>query len=199
MGKIKLNILGISTPNSNNSFALILKEEDGNRRLPILIGATEAQSIAIEMEKLTTPRPMTHDLFKSLINAMDVTLTEVNIVDLQESTYYALLSFDDGEIEIDSRPSDAIAIAIRCNAPIYVEEDILDEVGIIDEEEEETNSEVKDSNYSNVRPKSEKPFSSSQFEGLDKLKNKLDKAILNEDYELAASIRDEIRKSTGNS
>ncbi len=199
MGKIKLNILGISTPNSNNSFALILKEEDGNRRLPILIGATEAQSIAIEMEKLTTPRPMTHDLFKSLINAMDVTLTEVNIVDLQESTYYALLSFDDGEIEIDSRPSDAIAIAIRCNAPIYVEEDILDEVGIIDEEEEETNSEIKDSNYSNVRPKSEKPFSSSQFEGLDKLKNKLDKAILNEDYELAASIRDEIRKSTGNS
>lgn len=198
MGKIKLNILGISTPNSNNSFALILKEEDGNRRLPILIGASEAQSIAIEMEKLTTPRPMTHDLFKTLISAMDVTLTEVNIVDLQESTYYALLSFDDGEIEIDARPSDAIAIAIRCNAPIYVEEDILDEVGIIDEEEE-LNSEIKESGPPSITSKSEKPFSSSQFEGLDKLKNKLDKAILNEDYELAASIRDEIRKSTGNS
>lgn len=198
MGKIKLNILGISTPNSNNSFALILKEEDGNRRLPILIGATEAQSIAIEMEKLTTPRPMTHDLFKSLIIAMDVTLTEVNIVDLQESTYYALLSFDDGEIEIDSRPSDAIAIAIRCNAPIYVEEDILDEVGIIDEEEE-IPSDNKDSNYSTIKNKSDKSFTNNQFEGLDKLKNKLDKAILNEDYELAASIRDEIRKATGNS
>ena len=131
MEKKQLVIMGISpSPTANNAYALILKESDGKRRLPIIIGAFEAQAIAIELEGVIPPRPMTHDLLKSLLEAFDITLTEVFINELRDGTFYAKLIFEEVNLEIDVRPSDAIALAVRCSAPIYVSADILDETGL---------------------------------------------------------------------
>lgn len=190
MEKVELFVLGLSTtPTMNNSYTLILKEVEGERRLPIIIGGFEAQAIALEIEEVTPPRPMTHDLFKSIIESMQLSLTEVNINDMKEGTFYASLYFEDKDIEIDARPSDAIAIAIRLQVPIYINSDILDEIGInVDEN-------PKSENRDAVNPPKRKEGLSS----LDKLKVKLDEAINNENYELAAQLRDEMQKLVGNS
>jgi bifunctional DNase/RNase len=190
MDKVELFVLGLSTtPTMNNSYTLILKEVDGERRLPIIIGGFEAQAIALEIEEVTPPRPMTHDLFKAIIDNLDLSLTEVNISELKEGTFYANLYFEDKDIEIDARPSDAIAIAIRLQVPIFINSDILDEVGVNVEE--------------NVKSEPTKPTSSSKKKegqsALDKLNTKLNEAIKNEDYELAAQLRDEMQKIIGNS
>lgn len=114
MSKIQVDIIGISTsPSSNGAYALILQETHGNRRLPIVIGAFEAQAIALEMENIHPPRPMTHDLMKSTIEALGASLVEVTINDLNDGTFYAQLILDSTGVEIDSRPSDAIALAVR--------------------------------------------------------------------------------------
>lgn len=192
MEKVELFVLGLTSgPATNNAFALILKEVEGDRRLPIIIGAYEAQAIVIELDGITPPRPMTHDLFKNLIDVMDLSLTEVNITELQEGTFYANLYFENGDIEIDARPSDAIAIAIRMQVPIYVSSDILDEVGVSGAEED---AQIKTSAQQN--PKAKK---SELLTNIDKIKVKLDNAINNEDYELAAQLRDEMNKFLGNS
>jgi bifunctional DNase/RNase len=132
--KIQLEILGLSSSQSQSgSFALVLGEKDGNRRLPIIIGMFEAQSIAIQIEKINPNRPLTHDLFKSFAEQLNVTVQEVMISDLKEGVFYSKIVCNDGDkqFDLDARPSDAIAIGLRFNVPIYTVETVLSEAGII--------------------------------------------------------------------
>jgi bifunctional DNase/RNase len=194
--KIKLEILGLSPSQSQaGSFALIRGEELGNRRLPISIGVFEAQSIAVQIENIVPNRPMTHDLFKSFAEGMNYTLVEVIISDLKEGVFYAKIVCSDGlkEVIIDARPSDAIAIGLRFEIPIYTYETILSEAGIIsssltdEESEEEDEESVRELNQ-------EKVTVSNQISDLsyEELQRNLEEALSREDYEKAAQIRDEI-------
>lgn len=192
MEKIQLSVLGLSaSPASNNAYALILKEIDGNRRLPIIIGAFEAQAIALEMEGVMPPRPMTHDLLKSMIDSFGYSLNEVYINELKEGTFFAKLVFDNLGIEIDARPSDAIALAVRCNAPIFVSSNVLDETGIISQNEEGDFAEEEEIPLSGSVPA---PKPAEPKSKLEQLQQQLDKAVEMEDYEKAAKIRDEIKR-----
>lgn len=199
MKKIQLEILGLSSSQSQTgSFALVLGERDGNRRLPIIIGMFEAQSIAIQIEKINPNRPLTHDLFKSFAEQLNVNITEVLISDLKEGVFYSKIMCTDGEkdFELDSRPSDAIAIGLRFNVPIYTVESVLSEAGIIlsdlEDEEEETSDEmtVKASSSSTGSTSKESLSQTS----VDELNKQLNDALEKEDYERAAKIRDEINK-----
>ncbi|WMN12976.1 DUF151 domain-containing protein [Marivirga salinae] len=205
MDKIKLEILGLSSSQSQSgSFALVLGETPGSRRLPIIIGMFEAQAIAIEIEKIVPNRPMTHDLFKSFAHSFNYTVKEIVISDLKEGVFFAKIVCDNGmeTVEIDSRPSDAIAIGIRFDAPIYTYEKIMSEAGIVlsDEKEDEDISELKKPVEKSSSPgSSSTPTSKSDFDKLknmpmDKLNELLDKMIQSEDYEKAAKIRDEINR-----
>lgn len=196
MEKVQLVVLGLSaSPASNNAYALILKEVDGDRRLPIIIGAFEAQAIALEMEGVLPPRPMTHDLIKTLIEHVGSPLTEIFINDLVDGTFYAKLLFEEIGLELDARPSDAVAIAVRTNAPIYVSNRILDETGLIPQEGEEDMDEPVDDEEE--IPYMKKPGQSGAPQPKNKveqLQSELDNAINNEDYEKAAALRDEIKR-----
>lgn len=184
MEKIQLTVLGLSaSPAGNNAYALILKEIDGKRRMPIVIGTFEAQSIALEMEGYVPPRPMTHDLLKNCIETAGLKLEEVIINELRDGTFYSKLIVSG--MEIDSRPSDAIAMAVRFDVPIYVDSDIIDEAG------SETPTE---DNYSDDFNSPSNKKKSTPVSLIDNLQLKLDKAIGDEDYELAANLRDEIKK-----
>ena len=194
MDKIELEILGLSSSQSQSgSFALVLGETAGNRRLPIIIGMFEAQAIAIEIEKIVPNRPMTHDLFKSFAHNFNFTLEEIIISDLKEGVFFAKIICNDGAktTEIDARPSDAIAIGLRFSVPIYTYESVLSEAGIVlTDEESESDPEIKKKGKGtkkDTKPLDEKlkdlPF--------DRLKTSLDDALKNEDYEKAAIIRDE--------
>lgn len=192
MKKIRLEILGLSSSQSQaGSFALVLGEADGNRRLPIIIGMFEAQAIAIEIEKIIPNRPMTHDLFKSFANKFHFTIKEIIISDLKEGVFFAKIICTDGMklIEIDARPSDAIAIGLRFDCPIYTYENILAEAGIVlsDEPEEEAPKSRTRSKREN-KPEDIKKYST------DKLNELLKEAIEKEDYERAAKIRDELSR-----
>jgi hypothetical protein len=187
--KVQVDILGLSTsPSSAGAYALILKESNGKRKLPIIIGAFEAQSIALELEGMRPPRPLTHDLLKNIIDTFAVSLNEVCISELRDGTFYAKLSVEgvSETQEIDSRPSDAIALAVRFGAPIYVEEQVLQEAGIVSEDEEE---ETEDS-----AKKPEEPPVKQFTTKLEQLQSALKDAIEKEDYEKAAKLRDDIRK-----
>ncbi len=195
--KIKLEILGLSPSQSQTgSFALVLGEELGNRRLPIIIGVFEAQAIAVQIENIIPNRPMTHDLFKSFADGLNYTLKEIIISDLSEGIFYAKIICGDDlrEVEIDSRPSDAIAIGLRFGVPIYTFESILSEAGIVASalnEEEETDEDdmvretlrTKGSFNEQIRDMSN-----------DVLQKMLDEALAKEEYEKAAKIRDELEK-----
>lgn len=191
MDKIQVDILGLSTsPSSAGAYALILKETNGKRKLPIIIGAFEAQSIALELEGMKPPRPLTHDLMKSIIDTFAVSLNEVCISELRDGTFYAKLSVEglSETQEIDSRPSDAIALAVRYGAPIFVEEGVLSEAGIVSDE---TEAEDDDDDL----PKTKEDLPTKQFTTkLEQLQSGLKDAIDKEDYEKAAKIRDEIKK-----
>ncbi|WP_162052346.1 bifunctional nuclease family protein [Pontibacter pamirensis] len=200
MEKIQLEILGLSSSQSQTgSFALVLGEKEGNRRLPIIIGMFEAQSIAIQIEKINPNRPLTHDLFKTFAEQMDVTITEILISDLKEGVFYSKIMCTDGtkEFELDSRPSDAIAIGLRFGVPIYTVESVLSEAGIILsdlEEDEDENDEmtVKSTASSTSSSSSSKePLNQTSVDELNKL---LNEALEKEDYERAAKIRDELNK-----
>jgi len=197
--KIKLEILGLSSSQSQSgSFALVLGEKPGKRRLPIIIGMFEAQAIAIEIEKIIPNRPMTHDLFKSFAGSFNFVIKEIVISDLKEGVFFAKIICENEEksIEIDSRPSDAIAIGLRFNAPIYTYETILGEAGIEMSEEEEEEPDIQ-KELEQIQPKKEKQSQSMEKlkdASMDKLKEMLDKAIEQEDYEKAAKIRDELNK-----
>lgn len=187
--KIKLEILGLSSSQSQSgSFALVLGEADGNRRLPIIIGMFEAQAIAIEIEKIVPNRPMTHDLFKAFAGNFNIEVKEVYISDLKEGVFFArIICEHEGKIfEIDSRPSDAIAIGLRFNVDFYTNESILTEAGIVltDEYEEE----MTKAEPSAKEEKSINDLSSSELEKL------LTEALDKEDYEQAARIRDVLNK-----
>jgi hypothetical protein len=195
--KIKLEILGLSPSQSQSgSFALVLGEEYGNRRLPIIIGMFEAQAIAIEIEKIVPNRPMTHDLFKQFAEQFKFTVREIVISDLREGIFFAKIVCFDGVREsfIDSRPSDAIAIGIRFDVPIYTNESILSEAGITasgNDEEEEQEELVRSSN----RPSSSRSFGDQlKNASSEELQRMLEEALGNEEYERAAKIRDEMSK-----
>ena len=168
---------------------MILKEMGGSRRLPIIIGAFEAQSIALEMEGIKPPRPLTHDLMKTIIDRMGISLSEVVVHDLRDGTFYAKISLDSQEI--DSRPSDAIALAVRYSVPIYVSEKVMEEASFVPEEGEE--GEKPSSTAQEKKP------ASLKMSKLESLNVQLKEAIEKEEYEKAARLRDEIRQlSPGN-
>lgn len=197
MGKIKLNVLGLSySQTQTGAYALVLSEEEGDRRIPIIIGGVEAQSIAIQLEELEPPRPLTHDLFKSFAEAFTVNLVEVNIYRLEEGIFYSELICEKGtsRIRIDSRTSDAVAIALRFKCPIFTTEEIIGKAGIVlnPEDEEGVQEEVirKETVETDTLPKGTRfdTYSNEQLKGM------LDEAIRNEDYERASLIRDEMSK-----
>ena len=185
MRKIQLSIAALATNESqSNNFVVILKEEDGNRRLPVVIGGFEAQAIAIAIEKIKPNRPLTHDLFKNVLIELNVKLKEVVISDLKTGVFYAKLvciKEDGTQLEIDSRTSDAIALAVRFSCPIYAYDFILQDAGISLEEEE---AEITETNLA------------TKWEAYptEKLEEILTEALENEDYEKAAQIRDELNK-----
>lgn len=191
MKKIKLDIVGLSySQTQSGAYALVLGEVGGRRRLPIIIGSFEAQAIAIEIEKMTPTRPLTHDLFKSFADAYHITIKEIIIYNLVDGIFYGKLVCNDGkkDMEIDARTSDAIALAVRFECPIYTYEFILASAGIV--------IEGKDFVFlDNIEPteESEQPLASN-FASLspEELQNRLQEALNDEAYEKAAKIRDEI-------
>ncbi|MEM8966306.1 MAG: bifunctional nuclease domain-containing protein [Bacteroidota bacterium] len=194
MDKIELEILGLSSSQSQQgSFALVLGETVGNRRLPIIIGMFEAQAIAIEIEKIVPNRPMTHDLFKSFARNFHYTVEEIMISDLKEGVFFAKIICSDGTgtTEIDARPSDAIAIGLRFDVPIFTNESVLSEAGIVltDEEGEAEVPSTPTGTQSKKNP-TEKLKDLSN----DRLQSMLDEALKGEDYEKAAKIRDEMNR-----
>jgi bifunctional DNase/RNase len=195
--KIQLEILGLSSSQSQTgSFALVLGERDGNRRLPIIIGMFEAQSIAIQIEKINPNRPLTHDLFKTFAEQVNISISEILISDLKEGVFYSKIMCSDGdrEFELDARPSDAIAIGLRFGVPIYTVESVLSEAGIILsdlEEEEEESDDMAVKSTSSATPSAKEPLNQTSVEELNKM---LNDALEKEDYERAAKIRDELNK-----
>lgn len=201
MSLVRLNIKGISySQTQSGAYALVLSEVDGSRTLPIVIGAFEAQSIAIALEKeIKPPRPLTHDLFKSFADRFQIVIKQVIIHKLVDGVFYSSLICERDNIKeiIDTRTSDAIALATRFNAPIFTYENILDKAGIYLKIKDELIKEKGKEKFS-IEKLVEKPDKESSFskESLKQLNEKLEKAVLNEDYELAAKIRDEINKRT---
>ena len=206
MSLVKLSIKGISySQTQNGAYALILNEVDGERKLPIVIGAFEAQSIAIALEKeIKPPRPLTHDLFKNFAERFDIVVKQVIIHKLVDGVFYSSIICERDKIEeiIDARTSDAIALALRFNAPIFTYKNILDKAGIflkanpIDSEND--NQEIDDvlSNpetfgLENTDDQPGRPYMKNS---LDELNELLTQAVENEDYEKAAKVRDEISK-----
>jgi bifunctional DNase/RNase len=194
--KIQVDILGLSpTPApGGGGYALILKEIGGERRLPIIIGSFEAQHIALELEGIKPPRPLTHDLLRNMIEQLGFSISHVYINELRDGTFFAKIKMDVGSMEeIDSRPSDAIALALKFSVPIYVSEDVMNEVAFIPEKEEDDEGEEGSSFKTPETGASEEeldPYSRK----MNKLQIDLKAAIDNEDYEKAASIRDEIKR-----
>lgn len=191
MEKIKLNIVGLSySQTQSGAYALLLAEEFGRRRLPIVIGGNEAQAIAIELEKMSPSRPLTHDLFKRFATSFDIEIKEVIIYNLVEGIFFAKMvcKQNDNIEEIDARTSDAIAIAVRFNCPIYTYEFILSSAGIILEDEKPT--------IENPVPVEEEE--EEEGTSIDELEQQLEEALSDEDYEKASRIRDEINKRKQN-
>ena len=189
MNKIELNIVALShSVTQAHNYAVVLGEQNGSRRLPIVIGSFEAQAIAVAMERMTPNRPLTHDLFKNTLETFDIDIQEIIISDLLDGIFYAkLICFHDGEtIEIDSRTSDALALAVRFNCPVFTYEFILEAAGVVIEETEESDVAI-------ANPVSGEEDNLSNY-SIDSLKKMLDEVLAEENYEKAASIRDEINK-----
>jgi len=199
MEKIPLEIVALShSVSHSHNYAVILGEVDGKRRLPIVIGGFEAQAIAVAMEGMMPTRPLTHDLFKSALDNFDIQIKEVVINNLLDGVFHARLICDfNGEIaEIDSRTSDAIAMAVRYGCPVYTYEFILEAAGVeLEDAEEGSEGEEKPKRRRQRAKKVSMPFSEQSHAELTEL---LDKVIKDEDYEKAALIRDELNKRKGN-
>lgn len=204
MSLVRLNIKGISySQTQNGAYALILNEVDGDRKLPIVIGAFEAQSIAIALEKeIRPPRPLTHDLFKNFADRFDIIVKQVIIHKLVDGVFYSSLICERDKIEeiIDARTSDAIALALRFQAPIFTYKNILDKAGIYlkvnpkKEEDQEQDSVLMDELLVDELESNQPPREIYKSKTLEELHKMLDEAVANEDYEKAAHIRDEISK-----
>ncbi|CAM1351354.1 bifunctional nuclease family protein [Tenacibaculum halocynthiae] len=199
MSLIKLTIKGISySQTQSGAYALVLSEIEGTRTLPIIIGAFEAQSIAIALEKeIRPPRPLTHDLFKTFADRFSINIKQVIIHKLVDGVFFSsLLSERDGVEEvIDTRTSDAIALAVRFQAPIYTYENILDKAGIyLKLDEEFSEEEGLDEDEFELTFEEEVEEDAYSQMSLSELNDELNEAVSNEDYEVAAKIRDEISK-----
>lgn len=195
MDKVQCEILGLSSSSSTGgAFALVLKEVNGNRRLPIIIGSFEAQAIALEIDGYKPQRPLTHDLLKNVIDSLGGSIIEVIIDELKENTFYSKIILEVSAItnEIDSRPSDAIALAVRTQAPIYVSESVMKIASFIPASESE--KEI----FNSESEEEETKTSDSKEAKIAELQNKLKEAIEAEEYELAAKLRDDIQKLTNN-
>ncbi|HRH66351.1 MAG TPA: DUF151 domain-containing protein [Bacteroidia bacterium] len=202
MKKIKLEIIGLTySQTQSGAYALVLGEEKGKRRLPVIIGAFEAQAIAIELENMTPTRPLTHDLFKTFAQAFNIVVEEVIIFNLLEGVFFAKLVCRDSEnkkAEIESRTSDAIAIAVRFGCPIYTYEFILSSAGVV--LEENTPIEGIEEHVEKQVPTSATKLSENELStaSTDELKEMLKKALDEEAYERASRIRDELNKRKSN-
>jgi uncharacterized protein len=191
--KIPCEILGLSSsPATGGAYAILLKEVDGKKRLPIIIGAFEAQAIALEIEGIKPPRPLTHDLLKQLTDSLGGTVLEIFIDELRDNTFYAkiILEVSGFSQELDARPSDAIALAVRTQAPIFVSETVMEAAAFVpsEETEESTTSDQSTATESKIPPSKEAKLAS--------LQNRLREAIEGEEYERAAKIRDQIKNLT---
>lgn len=194
--KVELEIINITQGfTQHHSYAVVLGEVKGKRRLPIVIGAAEAQAIAVALENMPPARPLTHDLFKTMMDTFNIFLSEVVITNLMDGVFYSKLIciFNGEEHEIDSRTSDAIALAIRFGCPIYIYGNILETSGIVLMEEPESEIQEPVEEYSAVSTsgKERTDYSIYTYKELEKL---LNDALANEDYEKAAAIRDELNK-----
>lgn len=203
MGKIKLNVLGISySQTQSGAYALVLSEEEGNRRIPIIVGGFEAQAIAIELEGLAPPRPLTHDLFKNFAESYGIKLIEVNIHKLEDGVFFANILCDNGgqRMILDARTSDAIALALRFRCPIFTTEEIVEKAGIVLDFEkgsdfEHTDATPDDESEAKIeKPKKPGPQSDLSKNSMDELRSMLAEAVSKEDYEKASEIRDEINR-----
>lgn len=190
MKKIELNIVGLSYSQAqSNSYALVLGETNGKRRLPIVIGHYEAQAIALELEKMKPSRPLTHDLFYNFAKTFGINVVEVQITKFHEGIFYATLVCDNGISihEIDSRTSDAVALSIRFHCPIFTTEEIMSQAGILFEEEEPSADSLDSASDDEI-------YSDFRNLTITELEDELQKAVDAEDYEKASLIRDEIRR-----
>ena len=190
MKKIELNIVGLSYSQAqSNSYALVLGEANGKRRLPIVIGHYEAQAIALELEKMKPSRPLTHDLFYNFAKTFGINIVEVQITKFHEGIFYATLVCDNGIRlhEIDSRTSDAVALSIRFHCPIFTTEEIMSQAGILFEEDEPSAENTDSSSDEDL-------YSDFKSLSITELEEELQKAVDDEDYERASLLRDEIRK-----
>lgn len=195
MKKVQCEILGLSTsPATGGAYAILLKEVDGIKRLPIIIGAFEAQAIALEIEGIKPPRPLTHDLLKQLIDNLGATVLEVIVDELRENTFYAKIILDVSGLtnEIDARPSDAIALAVRADAPIFVSDFVMETAAFIPSEENEAEK------APGAVESTEEHKPSTKEAQLAALQDKLREAIEREEYERAARLRDDIKRLTSN-
>ncbi|NWF50853.1 MAG: bifunctional nuclease family protein [Ignavibacteriaceae bacterium] len=192
MYKVQCEILGISaSPSTGGAYAILLKEIGGNRRLPIIIGAFEAQAIALEIENIKPPRPLTHDLLKNVIENLGGVVVEIQVSELRENTFIAKIILELAGLtnEIDARPSDAIALAVRTQAPIYVADSVMDTASFVPSEESERFELQKET-------EEEESVSGSKEAKIAALQTKLREALESEEYERAAKLRDEIKKLT---
>lgn len=203
MNKISLKVLGLSySETQSGAYALILAENGGDKRIPIIIGAFEAQAIAIELEGLKPPRPLTHDLFVQFADAFKIEVTEINIYKLEEGVFFSniVLKNEKSNIVLDSRTSDAVALALRFKCPIYTTPDVMSKAGIYIEfgkegssgkRKQESEKFAADEKPSKSNPYSGGPFSKYELAELEEM---LRKSVEDEDYERASRIRDEINK-----
>ncbi len=201
MDKVECEIIGLSrggNSGASGAFALLLKEVEGNRRLPILIGQFEAQAIALELEKMSPPRPLTHDLLKTIIDNLGGTVVEVIITELEENTFHAKIILEISSLtnEVDCRPSDAIALAIRANAPIYVAESVMKIAAVMPFTHGSELLEDAQAEMGELGDNIDSPSFSRDVK-IAALQEKLRQALEVEDYERAAKIRDEIKNLSG--
>lgn len=195
MDKVQCEILGLSTnPSTGGAYAILLKEVEGSRRLPIIIGAFEAQAIALEMEGIKPPRPLTHDLLKTLVDNLGANVVEIIVSELRDNTFYAKIILEASGLtnEIDARPSDAIALAVRTEAPIYVKENVMSAAAFIPSDE----SDIPEFGNINDSDPDKKPLSKEAQ--IASLQNKLREALESEEFERAAKLRDDIKRLTQN-
>lgn len=185
---VRVKVARVTLDTATSRFVVILKDQNQNRWLPIVVGSTEAQAIALQLENIQPPRPLTHDLVKNLLDALNVRVARIVVNDLRENTYFALIGLqNDGAVnDIDARPSDAIALALRMDSPIFVEEDVMLKASISEQKEESMDLD------------GEEPSDLAPGDQLEKLNVDLRKAVQDERYEDAAKIRDEIKKIKSN-
>ncbi len=194
MDKVQCEILGLSTnPSTGGAYAILLKEIEGTRRLPIIIGAFEAQAIALEMEGIKPPRPLTHDLLKTLVDNLGANVVEIVVSELKENTFYAKIILEASGLtnEIDARPSDAIALAVRTYAPIFVNELVMNAAAFIPSDETDIPGFETSDLENDKRPMSKEAQ-------LAALQDKLREALESEEFERAAKLRDDIKRLSQN-